>query len=150
MYTDEDIKNLDFLLPTVLFTDSENTTGIEDDFKPNLLQMVYLLNKGYINFIFDYGTDYGFYASKQMKNLKVYYSFNIISLKRIGASSPKSNHPSVLLEAASCDFCLGAVNPTRYISLIRKCTCISTPDGLIPVNGKIPAFLLRKTEIREE
>lgn len=150
MYTDEGIKNLDFLLPTILFTDSENTSSIEDGFEPNLLQMVYLLNSGYINFIFDYGTDYGYYAFKQIKKLKKYYSFNIISLKRIGASRPKSNQPTVLLEAASCDFCLGAVNSTHYISLIRKCSCISTPDGLIPMNGKIPAFFLRKTEIREE
>lgn len=147
MYTDEDIKNIDFSLPTVLFTDAESSNGTKKTFRPNLTQILYLLNSGYINYIVDYGTDYGYYTLKQLINLQKHYPINIISVKIIGEPAAKGGL-SILLDAASCNYCLGAVPPICYLDLIKKCSCISTSDGLIPNKGKIPEYLLKKLGIR--
>lgn len=148
MYTENDIKNIDFSLPTVLFTDTESSNESKKTFQTNLTQFLYLLNSGYKNYIVDYGTDYGYYALKQLKRLQDYYTVNIISVKLIGEPAAKSG-PSILLDAASCDCCLGAVPPISYLELIKKCSCISTSDGLIPSKGEIPGYLLRKLGIHD-
>lgn len=149
MYTNDDIKNLDFSLPTVLFTDSEYNMGLNKEFKPNLTQILYLLNSGYRNCIVDYGTDYGYFALKYIKELQKYYSTNLISMKILGGPAAKGNYPHILLETASCDYCLGSITPACYYELLKKCCCISTPDGLIPSRGKIPPFLLERLEAQE-
>lgn len=148
MYTENDIKNIDFSLPTVLFTDVESSNETKKNFKINLTQILYLLNSGYKNYIVDYGTDYGYYALKQLKSLQDYYTVNIISIKLIGEQAAKSG-TSILLDAASCNHCLGAVPPICYLDLIKKCSCISTSDGLTPSKGKIPVDLLRKLGIQD-
>lgn len=148
MYTENDINNIDFSLPTVLFTDVESSNESKKTFQSNLTQFLYLLNSGYKNYIVDYGTGYGYYALKQLKNFQNYYPVNIISVKLIGEPATKGD-PSILLDAASCNHCLGAVPPICYLDLIKKCSCISTYDGLTPSKGKIPGYLLRKLGIQD-